>query len=195
MGRRHLHGAVELVRILLVAVGRYGNGYKSGGRYLLHEWALDAASRVLDVDRNEGLELTLYLLFLNLLPYGLLGELFPLYLLYRQDFIFFLWLLLLFLHLSFSLQEVELPLVLLRLRDRIYLHFFRLFCYKLFFSQIFQVFHLLCRSFLLRLGLELLPKLHVLLILLEIRVFQYLCNFWPILSIDSEYLLDQLNFY
>ena len=43
VGWRHLHGAVELVRVLLEAVGRDGNGNESSRRHLLHERTLDAA--------------------------------------------------------------------------------------------------------------------------------------------------------
>lgn len=44
VGWRYLHGTVELVRILLVAVGRDWNGNESGWWHLLHERALDSAS-------------------------------------------------------------------------------------------------------------------------------------------------------
>ena len=44
VGWRYLHGTVELVWILLVAVGRNRNGNESGWWHLLHERALDAAS-------------------------------------------------------------------------------------------------------------------------------------------------------
>ena len=127
---------------MLVAVGRDGNRNESSRRHLLHEGTLDAASRVLDVERDERLELALYLLFLCFLPYWFFGKLLPLWFLYRQGLVFLLCLLLFLLHLPFSLQEVELPLVLLRLNNRVYLHLFHLFRYKLLFSYFFQVPHL-----------------------------------------------------
>lgn len=43
VGRWDLHGAVELMWILLVAVGRDGNGNESSWWHLLHKRTLDTA--------------------------------------------------------------------------------------------------------------------------------------------------------
>lgn len=123
------------------------------------------------------------MLFWKFLPFVLLSV---------QGLVFFLDFLLLFLELTLPLQEIELPLSFLLLRlNWLHLNFFELFRNKLLLFEFLEVLPFLDWFGFLGLGLQFLPESNILIIFFEIHMFQYLGDLWPILRINSQYLLNE----
>lgn len=185
--------------VLLEAGGGDGKWDKVG-RHLLHYWALNSRTLVLQTGRNIGFELLLLLLLLFLFflfllfLHCLLRELLLLNL-FHHWFFWFVSLYLLF-YVSFSLQKIKLALSLLLFGEVYIIIHFGIFDWLRghFFFQISYILgklELLRLLFLLWFLLSFLWQL-LSFVLLEIRMVKNLTNFQSIFRVDSQYLLDEV---
>lgn len=173
---RCLEGAVELVRVLLEALGREGHEAARGDGF--HGGTADDVLLVLQVGRHVGLELLLQLLLLRLVLQQVLHRLLPLRLVAPLHL---LALVALGLALVLPVEEVELALALLLLAE------FGVVDLELLEFLDGEVLELLEAVLGVLRGVQTVPAL-------EVGVLEYLGDLQSVLGVDAEYLLDEVDF-